>query len=412
MASALLIRGARQLLTLRGPAGPRRGSALQDLSSIPDGAVLIRNGLIEDVGPGRRVENLSAARGADVIDATGGVVMPAFVDLETSLVHDHPSSDTLGRLLGNSDPREILEESAKALGRLSSNSLRRRSTRIIHEMALYGTGTVESRAGYALDETNILKVLRVQSEHRGAPLDLISTLLLKQTPGADPVEWVRWVTEDLLAKVRKRRMAKFIDLEYDRDAIPHPLLNRIFHSAGQLGFGLKMHSEYVALSSAVPMAVRCGAVSVANFRRIRDDEIEMLGDSSTIAIFKPGYLLQTGLAYPAPFRRMMEAGVIPALGSSYHAELSSGYNMQMILMLACRLYGMTPQEAIISATINAAHALGAGASVGSIECGKQADLLVLGISDYREVAYYSGVNMVRKMVKRGEVFEGGDADID
>jgi imidazolonepropionase len=380
---------------------------------IPDGAVLIRNGVIEDVGPGRRVENLGSARGADVIDATGRVVMPAFVDLETSLVHDHPSSDTLDRLLVNSgDPREILEDSAKALGGLSSNSLRRRTSRIIREMARHGTGTVESRAGYALGETEILKVLRVQSEHRDAPVDLISTLLLKQLPGTDAVEWVRWVTEELLVKVRKRRLASFIDLEYDQDAIPAPLLQLIFRAAAELDLGLKIHSEYLALTSAVPMAVRCGALSVANFRHISDDEIEMLGESSTLAVFKPGYLLQTGLAYPAPFRRMMEAGVIPALGSSYHAELSSSYNMQLMLMLACRLYGMTPQEAIIAATINAAHALSLGTAVGSIESGKRADLLILSISDYREVAFYSGVNMVEKMVKRGEVIESGDVELD
>jgi imidazolonepropionase len=380
---------------------------------IPDGAVLIRDGVIEDVGPGRRVENLAAARGADVIDATGRVVMPAFVDIETSLVHDHPSSDTLDRLLDNSGhPRESLEVSAKALGGLSSNSLRRRSTRIVHQMARYGTGTVESRAGYALADSDILKVLRVQSEHRDAPVDLISTLLLKPMPHADPVEWARWVTEELLAKVRKRRMARFIDIEYDQDAIPPPLLIRIFRAAAALGFGLKIHSEYLALSSAVTMAIRCGAISVANFRRIREDEIEMLGNSSTLAVFKPGYLLQTGVAHPAPYRRMVEAGVMPALGSSYHAELSSSYNMQLMLMLACRLYGMRPEEAIVASTINAAHAVSAGASVGSIESGKQADLLVLSISDYREVAYYSGVNMVEKMVKRGELLENGDAGVD
>ena len=419
-----MIRGARQLLTLRGPGGPRRGPALQALHLIPDGAVLIRNGVIEDVGPGRRVESLAAARDADVIDATGRVVMPAFVDVETSLVHAHPSPETLNRLLSASGasvdpyslppdaPRDALEDSAKLLAGLSSNTLRRRSAGIMRRMARYGTGTVESRAGYALGESDILKVLRVQNEHRDAPVDLISTLLLKQTAGADPVEWVRWVTEELLAKVRKRRLAKFIDLEYDREAIPPPLLMRIFYAASELGFGLKLHSEHLALTSAVSTAVRWGALSVANFRSVTDEDIQMLAASSTLAVFKPGYLLQAGLSYPAPFRRMMEAGVIPAMGSSYHAELSSGYNMQLMLMLACRLYQMTPEEAISSATINAAFAIGAEESVGSIECGKQADVLILSISDYREVAYYSGVNMVETMVKRGQLVDDRDAVID
>ena len=413
MSSSLLIRGARQLLTLRGPAGPRRGPALRDLSIIQDGAVLIRDGIIQDLGPGRRVENLTGARDAEEIDATGRVVMPAFVDLETSLVHAHPSSESFKRLLttratDDATLREVLAEGAKSLAGLSSHSLRRRCLRIMSEMARYGTGTVESRAGYVLEETEIFKVLRVQSDHREGPVDVVSTLLLKHSRGTDPAAWVRWVTEELLPKVRHRRLAQFIDLEFEGDLIPAPLLMGIFYAASELGFGLKVHSEYLASKSAIPLATRCGSLSVANFRNITEDDIQMLAASSTIAVFKPGLLLQSGNAFPAPCCRMLEAGVIPALSSSYHAELSSGYNMQLMLMLACRLYGMSPEEAITSATINGAYALGADTTVGSIESGKQADILVLSIPDYREVAYYSGVNIVERTVKRGRLIDDND----
>jgi imidazolonepropionase len=402
---------------LRGPAGPRRGAALRDLSVISDGAVLIQDEVVMEVGPGRRVENLAAARKAEVIDASGKVVMPAFVDCETSLVHARSSSDSLDRLLANSGvAHDVLIAQAKLLSGLSSHSLRRRSLRVLRNMAQYGTGTVETRAGYPLNESDIFKVLRLQNEHRGGQLDLISTLLLAKDPGADAVEWVRSVTEELLPKVRNRRLANFVDLQCGAEnglpAISVPLVMRIFHSAAQSGFGVKLHSGFVGAPSAVALAVRCGAVSVSNFRHISDDEIHMLAQSSTIAVFKPGMLLQSGGNFASSCRKMIDAAVVPVIASGYHPELSSSFNMQLMLMLACRFFGIAPEEAITAATINAAFAVGAQNSVGSIECGKQADILILSISDYRELAYYSGVNIVEKMVKRGRVLSDQNADYD
>ena len=274
------------------------------------------------------------------------------------------------------------------------------------DMARFGTGTVESRAGYALGEADLLKVLRVQGDHH-APVDLVSTLLLKREPDREPVEWVRWLTGHLLSKVRQRRLAKFIDFEYEGNAIPVPLVMRIFYAASELGFGLKIHSEFESGASAVPLALRCGTTSIGNVFHITSDEIQTLANSTTIAVFTPGLSLQSGLLEFPSCRKMLDAGVIPALATAYHPELSSGYNMHFTVMLACRLYGMTPEEAIVAATINAAYAVGGEAVIGSIECGKQADIQILNISDYREVAYYSGVDVVNKMVKRGRV-----ADVD
>jgi imidazolonepropionase len=376
---------------------------------VPDGAVLIRGGVVQAVGPTRQVEALSVARGCEVIDATGRVVMPAFIDLETSLVHAHPSPRTFERLHRHYDNpdaevfRDILDEGARSLAALSAQSLRRRAQQTARGMLQHGTATVESRAGYALDEAGALKVLRVQSANVDMPVELISTLLLSVPPGADPPAWSRWVCEDLVPKTRRRGLAHYIDLECDAAALPALIAERIFQTSAQLGFGIKAHASFFAPSSAAPLAVGAGAVSVGNLRAVTSDEIRALALSSTVAILKPGAALQIGISAAAPGRSLIDAGVIPGLASGYHAELSPGYNMQLILLLACRYYRLRLEEAINAATINNAFAIGADASIGTLEAGKQGDLLVLKVSDYHELAYYAGVNVVDTVVKRGKV---------
>ncbi len=406
--STVLIRGARQLVTLRGPAGPRRGAALLDLSIIPDGAVLIRDGLIDSIGPSRRLENLAAARHATVIDATGRVVMPAFVDLQTSLVHAHPPPQNFERLLEHYDDpdpevfRDVLDEGARALSRLSSQTLRRRALSIARGMMHHGTATVESRSGYYLDETDIMKVLRVQREHEDYPVNAVSTLLLCPRRGQDVAQWAAWTCKELLPRVRRRRLSTFIDLAYDPKVIPLPIAMRILNAAFELGLKLKVHADFFALSSAVTLALRAEAISVGHLRWTTVDEIRLLANSSCIAVLTPGVDLQTGLSHAASKRALIDAGVIPALASNYHAELSPGYNMQLILLLACRLYGFRPEEAIVAGTVNSAHALGIAHAQGSLEPGKQANIVILKVSDYHEVAYHAGVNIVEKAIRCGE----------
>lgn len=158
-----------------------------------------------------------------------------------------------------------------------------------------------------------------------------------------------------------------------------------------------------ARATAIELAVRCGAIAVGHLRHAKTSEIELLAASSTIAVLKPGMVFQTGPTFAASGRAMIDAGVAPAIASGYHAELSPGYNMQFVMLLACRLYQLRPEEAITAATINGAYALRAAGAVGSLEAGKQADVLVMDVPDYREVAYYAGANIVEKVLKRGEV---------
>jgi imidazolonepropionase len=368
--------------------------------------VLIHRGFIQAVGASRQVLSLGAARDCREIDATGKVVVPAFVDPVVSLVQTRPSPRHLDRLLqiyDTADPgvfQEILKESAHACAALSSQTLKLRVRRAASGMLRHGTGTVASRAPYAFDDTFLMKILRLQHEQDGA-LQSVSTLFLKPPDDADAAAWTQYVCQNLMPKVRKRRLAAAIDLEYDSMSLPFPMASAILRCAAQLGFVVNVHAGPSSRGSAVPLGLSQDAYTVGGFRDISEDEIQSLAESPTMAIFKPGITFQTGMAFRTPGRAMLDAGVIPVLASAFHPELSPSYNMQLILLLAARLFGFKPEEAISAATINAAHALRLESSVGSIETGKQADMLILNVSDYRELAYYAGINVVDKVIKRG-----------
>ena len=272
--------------------------------------MLIRDGLIDSIGPSRRLENLALARGAKVLDATGRVVMPAFVDLQTSLVHDHPSPQTFERLLQHYDDpdptilQEVLDEGARALSNLSSHSLRRRALSTARGMMQHGTATAESRSGYSLEESGLMKVLRVQTDSAEYPIDVVSTLLLSPYQSEDVAEWAEWVCRDLLPRVRRRRLAAFIDLACDPNITPIPIALRILDTARELCLGLKVHAGFLAQRSAITLALRAGALSVSHLPRLTKDELGMLADSDCIAVLTPGIAPpKPGLAMPRPNAR-------------------------------------------------------------------------------------------------------------
>ena len=189
-----------------------------------------------------------------------------------------------------------------------------------------------------------MKVLRVQTEDLDYPLSTISTLLLCPSSGADVVKWSEWACRELLPRVRRRRLATFIDLACDPALIPVPTAMRIVSKALELGLKIKVHADFCSTFSPAQLALEIGAVSVTNLRSVIAEEINLLAASSCIAVLTPGIDLQTGLTHATPKRHLLDAGVIPAIGSNYHAELSPGYNMQLILLLACRLYGFRPRR--------------------------------------------------------------------
>lgn len=396
MPKATLIRSARQLLTLRGASGPRRGAALRNLGLIQDGAVLIVDGRIHDVGPSRRLENLALARQAREIDASGRLVLPGFVDCHTHLVSGPfrvRDAETPGAL-------------ARTIQDLSPRTLQAQALHTFQQAVRHGTTTLESKSGCGSTEANEIRILRVQSALRKQSVPLTSTFLCAEvSPGHPdhPDRYLEHVCSNMLPLIQRRKLAEFAEIRCQDGAFTVEQTRRFLLAARQLGFPLKIYTGGRSTPGAIPMAVELGVSSIGHAGNITPDESAILAQSQTIVTLLPGPAFYSGSLTYAPARMLIDTGVAVALGSHYHPESSPSLNMQMMIALACGYMRMTPAEALTAATINAAHALRKAATTGSLESGKCADLLILDVPDYREIPYHFGMNLVQLVMQNGTV---------
>lgn len=336
MTRPLLVCGARQLLTLRGSEGPRRGAEARNLGVIHDGSVLIRDGRIVSVGQSRRVENLAEARHADVLEAHGAVVMPAFVDAWATM------------------PEQPLGQ--RCLAELAAR----------HGTALMGVSIPYGRR-------------RVFEALEDRPLPMVP--LLQVEPGFDEVH---------LGRLVRQRAGTILctDLRgHSRDAL------RNLHAMGTPILARTPREE--GAGDWLGLALAFGAAAVAPEAAFTRAEAELVADSEANAVVTPH---TAGAA-----RGLLDAGAAVALGSGFRAGGGSTCSMQTAVALAVREAGVDIAEAVAMGTINAAHALRAGGECGSLEAGKRADLVILHLSDYREIPDYLGVNVVSKIFQAGKL---------
>jgi imidazolonepropionase len=406
-----LVTGARQLLTLRGDGGPRRGSALSDLGMVPNGSVLIKDGAILDAGPRLRIEKLPAAKGAQEIHAARRVVMPGFVDSHTHLIFGRPRLVDYEMRLAGASYAEIaaagggILSSVQAVRSLPAARLEAQGRAFLAAMARHGTTTLEAKSGYGIDEAGELKTLRVLRSLSADPLDIVPTYLgAHVTPPeyrGKAGRYIDWMAAEVMPKIRRSRLARFVDVYCDVSAFTLNQSRRHLENARRLGFGLKIHAEQFSRTGAALLAVELQAASADHLEQAGDEEIRALAASNTIATLLPGSVFHLGLRGYPPARALIDAGAAVALATDFNPGTSPTYSMQMALSLACTEMRMSPAEAIAASTINGAHAILCADRVGSLEPGKQADLLLLNVSDYRELPYYFGVNNVHLTMKRG-----------
>lgn len=386
---------------------------MQELGIIPDGAVLIRGGKIVSLGPSRRVENLSMARHAREIDATGRVVAPGFVDSHTHLVCGPARLMDYEMQLAGATYQQIASagggilSSVHAVRATPIRRLTLQARQTLGGCVAHGTTTLEAKSGYGLDEKGERKALRTVEALQGDPLELVPTYL-----GAHVVppeyagradEYIDWICRSIMPKLKRRKLARFADVYCDEGAFTLEQARRYLTAAKELGFRLKVHAEQFSRTGAAMLAVEMGAASADHLDRLSDDDIRTLAASDTIATLLPGAVFHLGLDRYPPARELLNAGAAVALATDYNPGTSPTYNMQMILSLACSQMRMTPAEAFCAATINGAHALRCADRTGSVETGKQADLVMFDVPDYREIPYHFGVNLVAMTMKQGAV---------
>ena len=416
MSDSLLITGASQLLTLRG-GSPRRRTSLSKLGIIENGAVLVREGLIVAADTRARVESRKDARRADKVDVGGRVILPGFVDSHTHLVHAASRAEEYELKIQGVSYEEIAKRgggilnSAKRLRAATSEALKRRALAALQEFAAYGTTTVEAKSGYGLDVASELKILQLHRElNQAQPLEIASTFLgahvvpaeYRGTP-AGAERYVELLTDQLLPEVADDGLAEFCDVFCDRGAFTRSQSRRILCAGKQHGLVPRLHAEQLSRTGAAQLAVEVEAASCDHLEHINSSDIRRLAESRTVATLLPGCDFHLGSKEYAPARKLIEAGAIVALATDYNPGTCPTVSMPMILSLACTQLRMTPAETIAAATINAAFALRRSKRIGSLETGKQADLAVFAVEDYREIPYYFGMNRCWMTMKRGEI---------
>jgi imidazolonepropionase len=412
----LIIKNATQLLTLQSEnRGPRRGVQMEDLGLVSGGAVAVIDGHIAAVGTTREVEaTVSRSAVTKVIDATGKVVIPGFVDPHTHPVFAGSREEEFELRIKGASYQQIaaggggIRSSVRSLRQSTKEELKEQARPRLDRMLSLGTTTAEAKSGYGLNLKDEIKSLEAINElNQNHPLELIPTFL-----GAHEVPdefrhnreaYVRLVREKMIPQVARRGLAEFCDIFCEEGVFDVKESREILTAAQNAGLKLKLHADELAASGGALLAAELKAVSADHLVFISQEGIDAMRGAGVIPVLLPGTTFSLGLSQYAPARRMIEVGLPIALATDLNPGSCMTESMPMILTLACLQMAMTPAEAIIAATINAAYAVDRGDSLGSLEVGKQADLVVWDMLNYKVLPYHFGVNLVEMVMKSGRV---------
>ncbi len=412
----LVIENAAEVLTMeaRGVSGPRRGAYLEDTGSIHDGAVAVQGETIIWVGPSVELSQaVHVPSEAQRIDASGRTVAPGFVDSHTHLVFAGSRHDEFERRLKGQSYLEIaaagggIRASVAHTRAASEDELIAIARRRLDLVLQHGTTTIESKSGYGLATAHELKQLRAlaraSADH---PVETVSTFLgAHEFPvefADDHAGYVDLLIDEMIPAVVESGLAEFVDVFCEEGVYTVAQTRRILTAARDAGLKIRLHADEFAPSGAAELAVELGAYSADHLSAVSDEGLRALAGSGTIGTLLPGTTFSLRMR-GADARRFIEEGVAVSLATDLNPGSCAIESMGVIVGLACLHLGMTPGEAFVASTLNAAHSLGRGDRLGSLAPGKQADLLVLAVPDHRCVPYRFGTNHVETVVKKGRV---------
>jgi imidazolonepropionase len=414
----MLIHSASQLITLAG--SPQRGRDLGRLGIIPNGAVLIRDGVIIETGT--TLDLLNKYPDEERLDADGKAMLPGFVDAHTHLVWASDRAAEFEMRLQGKSYMEIMTagggiaSTVKATRAADHETLLHETRARANAMFSYGTTTAETKTGYGLELKTELAQMAVllQLDHEG-PLEIVPTFLAAH---AIPTEYAgredaytQLICAEMLPALKDwwhhkaaNKPLPFVDVFCEKGAFNLDQTLQIFTAARSLGFPLKAHVDEFENLGGAALASELGAASVDHVVKTSAAEVQLLGRSKTAVVSLPCTPFGLADAHYSPAKDLLAADAILALATDLNPGTAWCESMQFVIALACRALKLTPAQALAAATINAAYAIGRSATIGSLEAGKQADLLILSVEDYRHLAYRFGGNLVRTVIKKGIVY--------
>jgi imidazolonepropionase len=402
-----------QLVTLAGPARPRVGPEMREPGIIANGGMFVRDGLIERVGTTAEIEPLIEAD-TEVVNARGQVVLPGFVDAHTHPVFGGTRVDEFEERSKGATYEEI---AARGGGIQSTVNATRamHDDRLLHVSSTYtdwflqsGTTTIEAKSGYGLSLEDELKILRVINR-------LGSETFLRYVPtflGAHSIppeyrsrrdEYVSLIIEEMLPAIAQQKLAEFCDVFCERNVFTTDEAWKILSAARCHGMGLRIHADQLSLSGGAQLAAELGTVTADHLEHTDAAGIAALKKANVQPVLLPGSVYALGSKRYPTAREMIDAGLAVVLATDFNPGSSPTPSIPMILSLASTHLKMTPAEGITAVTINAAYSLNRGAELGSLEPGKIADFVIHDCFDYRDIAYFFGIQHPRSVYVRGKL---------
>ena len=410
----LVVQNCRQLLTCRGPI-PKRKEALADVGLLGDAWIASHQGRITFVGTEQDFQRqVKPDPGAEMIDASGLVGLPGFVDAHNHLPFAGTREEEFALRLKGFTYQQLAERglgiqtSVQATRRASAEELRRLCLGRLEQMLLSGTTTTEAKSGYGLSLRDELKQLEVLAELGGLqPVEIVPTLMAAhEVPPeykARREDYISLIIKDIIPEVRRRNLAEFFDVFCEQGVFSLEETRRLAGAAQAAGFKVKVHAdEFVPLGGGA-LAAEIRAVSAEHLIAVDPAGIRALARSQTAAVLLPAVPFFLMLDKRAPARELIEAGAVVALATDLNPGSSMIESMLFVLQLGVFTLKLGVEEAVNACTANGAYALDRQSAVGSLEVGKQMDLLLCDIPNYLFLAYHPGSNPIRRVIKRGRV---------
>lgn len=410
MAEQLLIKNAAQVVTPLGHTA-LKGAAMKEVRIYENTSVLIEDGRIKAIGNDSSWETEVPAE--QQIDATGKTVLPGFVDSHTHFVFGGYRADEFLWRMEGMTYMEIMERGGginntmQATRNASAEELIDHSLDILHKMLAFGITTVEGKSGYGMDHDTEIRQLEVMKElEKRQPVEIVRTFL-----GAHSIppeykgrnqEFLQFLVDEVMPEVKQKELAQFCDIFCEKGVFSIEESRKFLQQAKDMGFDLKIHADEIVTLGGAELGAELGCTSADHLLHASDEGIKALANSNTVATLLPttAFCLKEPFA---PARKMIDAGCAVALATDFNP--GSGFTNSVPLMIALGVIymGMTAEEAITALTLNGAAAVGRADQIGSIEEGKQADIVILQYPSYKFLPYHTGVNIVETVIKKGKV---------
>ncbi len=415
MKATLVIENIKNLYTIKGDKGLRKGSKQSETALIENGVVAIKDDRIIYVGPGSLPEEIETDENTVIINANGKIVTPGLIDPHTHLVHGGSREHELSMKLSGKGYLEILatgggiHSTARATQNSTFDELYKKAEKSLNIMMSYGVTTVEAKSGYGIGsfETELKQIEVANKLNENHPLDIVTTFMGAHAVPTEykesPELFVDKFIKEMIPEIAKKKIAKFCDVFCEEGVFSVDQSRRILNAAKENGLIPKIHADEIVSLGGAELAAEVGCISAEHLIGASDQGILDMAKSGTIAVLLPGtsFNLQKGTAARA--RKMIDENVPVAISTDYNPGSCPSENLQLMMTLASLTLKMQPSEVLVGVTMNAAAAIGIEEEVGSIEVGKKADIAIFDAPNLDYMIYHFGINHTDMVIKNGKL---------